>query len=86
MSSENSSLYERLALSRNKDEVMRLAQEGAEIEKPADIVKQPTVIELLGLEEQAKYSETELEDDFADYKNCASTSATPVQEKPLLSC
>ena len=62
----NSSLYERLALSRNKDEVMRLAQEGAVIEKPADIVKQPTVLEFLGLEEQAKYSETELESAIID--------------------
>lgn len=33
-----SSLYERLALSRNKDEVMRLAQEGQTIEKPSDII------------------------------------------------
>ena len=62
----NSSLYERLALSRNKDEVMRLAQEGNVIEKPADIVKQPTVLEFLGLEEKAKYSETDLESAIID--------------------
>ena len=62
----NSSLYERLALSRNKDEVMRLAQEGNIVEKPADIVKQPTVLEFLGLEEQAKYSETDLESAIID--------------------
>ncbi len=36
----NSSLYERLALSRDKDEVMRLAKEGNVIAKPQDIVKQ----------------------------------------------
>ena len=36
-----SSLYERLALSRDKDEVMRLAQEGQSVEKPADIIKNP---------------------------------------------
>ena len=62
----NSSLYERLALSRNKDEVMRLAQEGNVVEKPADIVKQPTVLEFLGLEEREKYSETELESAIID--------------------
>lgn len=62
----NSSLYERLALSRNKDEVMRLAQEGNVIEKPTDIVKQPTVLEFLGLEEQSKYSETDLESAIID--------------------
>ena len=55
-----SSLYERLALSRDKDEVMRLAKEGNVIEKPQDIVKQPTVLEFLGLEEKASYSESTL--------------------------
>ena len=57
----NSSLYERLALSRDKDEVMKLAKEGNIITKPQDIVKQPTVLEFLGLEEKATYSESELE-------------------------
>ena len=44
-----SSLYERLALSRNKDEVMRLATEGQTIEKPSDIIKNPMTLEFLGL-------------------------------------
>lgn len=57
----NSSLYERLALSRDKEAVMKLATEGNVITKPADIVKQPTVLEFLGLEERASYSETDLE-------------------------
>lgn len=57
----NSSLYERLALSREKDEVIRLASEGNVITKPQDIVKQPTVLEFLGLDEQAKYVESDLE-------------------------
>lgn len=57
----NSSLYERLALSRDKDAVMRLAKEGNIVSKPQDIVKQPTVLEFLGLDEQTKYSESDLE-------------------------
>lgn len=57
----NSRLYERLALSREKDEVMRLASEGNVIIKPQDIVKQPTVLEFLGLDEKAKYVESDLE-------------------------
>ncbi len=57
----NSSLYERLALSREKDEVIRLASEGNVIAKPQDIVKQPTVLEFLGLDEKAKYVESDLE-------------------------
>jgi len=57
----NSSLYERLALSRNKDEVMRLALEGQTLEKPKDMLKNPLVLEFLGLEQNPLYSEKELE-------------------------
>lgn len=56
-----SSLYERLALSRNKDEVMRLAHEGQTIEKPSDIIKNPITLEFLGLKPDAAYSESKLE-------------------------
>ena len=56
-----SSLYERLALSRNKDEVMRLVQEGQTLEKPSDIIKNPITLEFLGLKPDAVYSETKLE-------------------------
>ena len=57
----SSSLYERLALSRNKDEVIRLAQEGQTISKPDDILKNPLTLEFLGLKPDAAYSETKLE-------------------------
>ena len=56
-----SSLYERLALSRNKDEVMRLAREGQTVEKPSDIIKNPITLEFLGLKPDAVYSESKLE-------------------------
>ena len=56
-----SSLYERLALSRNKDEVMRLAKEGQTIEKPQDIIKDPLTLEFLGLKPDSAYSESKLE-------------------------
>ena len=56
-----SSLYERLALSRNKDEVMRLAREGQTVEKPSDIIKDPMTLEFLGLKPDASYSESKLE-------------------------
>lgn len=48
-------------MSRDKNGVLRLAKEGNVIEKPEDIIKQPTVLEFLGMEEKAKYSETDLE-------------------------
>ena len=56
-----SGLYERLALSRDKDEVMRMATEGQVVEKPSDIIKDPLVLEFCGLKPDASYSETDLE-------------------------
>ena len=56
-----SCLYERLALSRDKDEVMRLAKEGQTIEKPSDVIKSPLTLEFLGLKPDAAYSESKLE-------------------------
>lgn len=63
----DSSLYERLALSRNKDKVARLASEGQTIENPEDAVKDPYVLEFLGLPELPEYSETELETKIIDH-------------------
>ena len=56
-----SGLYERLALSRDKDEVMRLATEGQVVEKPSDVIKDPVVLEFIGLKPDASYSESDLE-------------------------
>ncbi len=61
-----SSLYERLALSRNKDEVMRLATEGQTIEKPQDIIKNPLTLEFLGLKSNSSYTESKLETAIID--------------------
>ena len=54
-------LYERLALSRDKAGIKRLAMEGQLITKPEDLFKEPLVLEFLGLTEQAGYSESDLE-------------------------
>ncbi len=62
----NSSLYERLALSRNKKKVKQLSQRGQIIEKPDDVLKNPYVLEFLGLDEKAGYSETDLETAIID--------------------
>lgn len=45
----DSSLYERLALSTDKEKVYRLALEGQKIETTKDVVKDPYVLEFLGL-------------------------------------
>ncbi len=63
----NSALYERLALSTNKDKVYRLAMEGQKIETPKDAIKDPYVLEFLGLKELPEYSESELENRIIDY-------------------
>ncbi len=62
----DSSLYQRLALSRDKHEVRRLAREGQVVEKASDLIKDPVVLEFLGLEETPAYSESDLETAIID--------------------
>jgi predicted nuclease of restriction endonuclease-like (RecB) superfamily len=56
-----SALYHRLALSRDKAGVRRLAEKGQIITKPEDVLKNPLVLEFLGLDEKSGYSESDLE-------------------------
>ena len=62
----DSALYERLALSRDKHEVRRLAREGQVVEKASDLIKDPVVLEFLNLEEKPAYSESDLETAIID--------------------
>lgn len=62
----DSSLYERLALSRDKEKVKELASVGQLVDVPTDIVKDPYVLEFLGLPELPTYSESELENALID--------------------
>ena len=62
----DSALYERLALSRDKDKIIQLAKEGQLMETASDIVKDPYVLEFLGLEEKSGYSENDLETRLID--------------------
>ena len=57
----NSSLYERLVLSKDKEKVKELVVKGQIIEKPQDIIKDPYILEFLGLDEKSDYSENKLE-------------------------
>lgn len=63
----NSALYERLLLSTEKDKVYDLALKGQMIEKPSDLVKDPYVLEFLGMQELPEYSESELENRIIDH-------------------
>ncbi|MCX6972481.1 MAG: PDDEXK nuclease domain-containing protein [Verrucomicrobia bacterium] len=60
------SLYERLALSRDKEEIRQLARHGQIVEKAADILKNPLVLEFLDLEEKPAYSESDFESAIID--------------------
>ncbi len=57
----NSLLFERLAKSKDKADLMKLATKGHEIAAPADIFKDPVVIEFLGLPESPRLVESDLE-------------------------
>ncbi len=57
----HSALYERLSLSRDKDEIKQLSEKGLIVETPKDIIKDPIVLEFLGLEEKSNYSENDME-------------------------
>lgn len=62
----DSCLYERLALSKDKDKVHELAQHGDQPETPRQLIRDPLVLEFLGLEEKAAYSERDLEGSIID--------------------
>ncbi len=57
----NSLLFERLALSRDKAGVLELAQKGHEIQNPADLVKDPYVLEFTGIKQDEHFLEKDLE-------------------------
>jgi len=62
----DSSLYERLLLSRDKKAIKELSEKGQIIEKAKDSLKDPYILEFIGLPENEKYSESELEQRIID--------------------
>src|SRR5262249_40693115 len=58
----NSLLFERLAKSRDKEGLMRLALKGQEIQSAADVFKDPMVFEFAGIPESPRMVESELEE------------------------
>ncbi len=57
-----SSLFQRLALSTDKEGILALANEGHQVQKAADIIRDPFVLEFTGLPKQKQYKEKDLED------------------------
>ncbi|MFR9585639.1 MAG: PDDEXK nuclease domain-containing protein [Rikenellaceae bacterium] len=57
----NSSLYERLLLSNDKESVLAVARGERIPQSPTEIIKDPMVLEFLGLKREASYYEKDLE-------------------------
>ncbi len=62
----NASLFERIALSRDRNEVAALSSQGQVIETSKDIIKDPYVFEFLGIPEKGVWSERSLENALID--------------------
>jgi predicted nuclease of restriction endonuclease-like (RecB) superfamily len=63
---KKSALFQRLALSRDKEGILKLAKEGQQIETPADIIRDPYILEFLKIPENQAYSESGLEQKIID--------------------
>jgi len=63
---KNSALFTRIALSKDKKGVLELAKKGHIVKKSEDLVKDPYILEFLGISEEHKYSEKELEQKIID--------------------
>lgn len=61
-----SSLYERLALSRDEEKIKELSEKGHLVANPEDIIKSPYILEFLDLPEHPHYSEHQLETAIID--------------------
>lgn len=62
----NASLFERIALSRDKNQIAALSQKGQTIETSKDIIKDPYVFEFLDIPEHAYIGERSLENALID--------------------
>ncbi len=58
---KKSSLFLRLAASKDKEGIMQLAKKGQIVEKPSDIIREPYILEFLKIPEPYHLSETDLE-------------------------
>lgn len=63
----NSMLFERLALSKDKQGLAKLAKEGQILKSPEDLIKDPYVLEFLGLLENEKFLENDLESGLIEH-------------------
>lgn len=57
-------LFQRIAASKDKESVLKLAKEGHHITKPEDLIKDPFVLEFLNIPERFQWHETDLEEEI----------------------
>ena len=62
----DSALFLRLAVSRDKEGILSLAQRGIEVQKPEDVIKNTYTLEFLNLPESSQYTESDLEQRLID--------------------
>jgi predicted nuclease of restriction endonuclease-like (RecB) superfamily len=62
----NSSLFQRLALSKDKTGIIELSKQGIKIIEPRDLVKDPYVLEFLNINEEVRMTESSLEQKIID--------------------
>lgn len=60
----DSALYTRLALSRDQEKRKELSEKGLLLDKPQDAIKDPYILEFIGLPERSSYSESDLEQEL----------------------
>ncbi len=58
----NSMLFHRIALSKDKRQILDLSKNGIQLQKPEDLVKDPYIFDFLGIKDQSMCLEGELED------------------------
>lgn len=62
----DSALFQRLAISKDQNDVLKLGQLGQIIERPQDAIKDPYILEFIGLPDKNYYSENEFEQKLID--------------------
>ncbi|XGW00841.1 MAG: YhcG family protein (plasmid) [Leptolyngbya sp. BL-A-14] len=63
----NNMLYERIGLSKDKAAVLTLTQQGQLVDSPQTLIRDPYILEFLGLAERPVYTETDLEQALIDH-------------------
>ena len=63
---KESGLFMRLAISKDKEGILKLAHQGQQIQMPEDVVKETYTLEFLGIENKKGFKESELEQKLID--------------------